>query len=77
MHASQTHQTEQRLSGNIIKMMGDPRYFGKVLWGLMTSRPDELDPDIKSRAPIQIPVFDLEGEERKEFVFELFKRKNI
>ncbi len=77
VHASQTHQTEQRLSGNIIKMMGDPRYFGKVLWGLMTSRPDELDPDIKSRAPIQVPVFDLEGEERKEFVFELFKRKNI
>jgi AAA+ superfamily predicted ATPase len=77
VHASQTHQTEQRLSGNIIKMMGDPRYFGKVLWGLMTSRPDELDPDIKSRAPIQVPIFDLEGEERKAFVGEMFKRKKI
>ena len=77
VHASQTHQTEQRLSGNIIKMMGDPRYLGKVLWGLMTSRPDELDPDIKSRAPIQVPIFDLEGEERKTFVKEMFKRKKI
>lgn len=77
VHSGQTHQTEQRLSGNIIKMMGDPRYLGKVLWGMMTSRPDELDPDIKSRAPIQIPIFDLEGEERKTFVIELMRRKNI
>ncbi|MCP4214064.1 MAG: AAA family ATPase [bacterium] len=77
VHSGQTHQTEQRLSGNIIKMMGDNRYLGKVLWGMMTSRPDELDPDIKSRAPIQVPIFDLEGDERKEFVMELFKRKNI
>ncbi|MCK4760666.1 MAG: AAA family ATPase [Candidatus Aminicenantes bacterium] len=77
VHSGQTHQTEQRLSGNIIKMMGDPRYFGKVLWGLMTSRPDELDPDIKSRAPVQVPIFDLEGEERKQFVLEMFKRKKI
>ena len=77
VHSGQTHETEQRLSGNIIKMMGDPRYLGKVLWGLMTSRPDELDPDIKSRAPIQVPIFDLEDEERKLFVSELFKRKKI
>lgn len=77
VHSGQTHQTEQRLSGNIIKMMGDPRYLGKVLWALMTSRPDELDPDIKSRAPVQVPIFDLEGKERKDFVKELFKRKKI
>jgi len=77
VHSGQTHQTEQRLSGNIIKMMGDPRYLGKVLWGLMTSRPDELDPDIKSRAPIQVPIFDLVQDERKAFVEELFKRKKI
>ncbi len=77
VHASQTHQTEQRLAGNIIKMMGNPQYLGKVLWGLMTSRPDELDPDIKSRAPVQIPIFDLEGKERKAFLIEMFKRKKI
>jgi hypothetical protein len=43
----------------------------------MTSRPDELDPDIKSRAPIQVPIFDMEGEDRKMFVTELFRRKGI
>ncbi len=46
-------------------MMDDPSFLGKVLWGLMTSRPDEVDPDIKSRSPIQVPIFDLEGEERR------------
>ncbi len=77
VHSGGVHETEQRLSGNIIKMMGDPRYLGKVLWGMMTSRPDELDPDIKSRAPIQVPIFDLEGEDRVLFVRELFTRKKI
>jgi hypothetical protein len=41
----------------------------------MTSRPDELDPDVKSRSPIQIAVFDPEGEKRVAFIRELFKRK--
>lgn len=77
VHSSNTHETEKRLSGNILKMMGDERYLGKILWGLMTSRPDELDPDVKSRASIQIPIFDLEGEERSVFVREIFARKQI
>lgn len=77
VHKSDTHETEKRLAGNIIKMMGDPTLFGKVLWALGTSRPDELDPDIKSRAPIQIPIFDLEGEERQVYVSELFARAGI
>ena len=77
IHSSDTHQTEQRLSGNIIKMMGDPTYLGKVFWALMTSRPDELDPDIKSRAPVQVPIFDMEGEERRDFVREMLRRKGL
>jgi len=77
VHESGTHQTEMRLAGNIIKMMGDPTYLSKVLWGMMTSRPDELDPDIKSRAPIQVPIFDLEGEPRRDFVKEMFRRKRL
>ncbi len=77
IHSGETHKTEKRLSGNIIKMMGDPSFLGKVLWGLMTSRPDELDPDIKSRSPIQIPIFDLEGDDRQAFVGEMFRRKGI
>jgi len=77
VHSADTHGTEKRLAGNLIKLMSDPTFLGKVLWGLMTSRPDALDPDIKSRAPIQIPIFDLEGEERRAFVAELFRRKGI
>lgn len=77
VHAGDTHKTEKRLAGNIIKMMGNPAFLGKVVWGLMTSRPDELDPDIKSRAPIQVPIFDLEGDERRTFVKKMFARKRI
>lgn len=77
VHQSGTHQTEMRLAGNIIKMMGNPAYLGKVLWGMMTSRPDELDPDIKSRAPIQVPIFDLVGAPRRDFVSMMFGRKKI
>lgn len=77
VHKSDTHETEKRLAGNIIKMMGDPKMRGKVLWCLMTSRPDELDPDVKSRAPIQIPIFDPEGEDRVRLVKEMLGRKKI
>jgi SpoVK/Ycf46/Vps4 family AAA+-type ATPase len=77
VHKSDTHETEKRLAGNIIKLMGDRTMFGKVLWGLMTSRPDELDPDVKSRAPIQIPIFDPAGDERKIFISGLFARYGV
>ena len=40
-------------------MMGDPGLRGKVLWALVIFMPDELDPDVKSRAPLQIPILDL------------------
>jgi SpoVK/Ycf46/Vps4 family AAA+-type ATPase len=77
VHSPTTHEAEKQLAGNIIQMMGDERNLVKVLWGLMTSRPDELDPDVKSRSPIQIAVFDPEGEKRVAFIRELFKRKGV
>jgi SpoVK/Ycf46/Vps4 family AAA+-type ATPase len=77
VHRSDTHETEKRLAGNIIKMMGDPSLRGKVLWALMTSRPDELDPDVKSRSPLQIPIFDPEGDARQRFIRDLFQRKGV
>jgi hypothetical protein len=77
VHNRDVHETEKRLAGNLIKMMGNPALLGKVLWGLMTSRPDELDPDVKSRCSEQIAIFDSEGEERHEVVKALFKRKKI
>lgn len=57
IHSGETHKTEKRLSGNIIKMMGDPSFLGKVVWGLMTSRPDELDP--RHQEPFADPDSDL------------------
>src|SRR5262245_35044490 len=77
VHHSATHETERRLAGNIIMMMGDPRLRGKVLWALMTSRPDELDADVKSRSPLQIPIFDPEGDARQRFIRDLFQRKGV
>ena len=77
IHGGSTHATEKRLAGNVIKMMGDNRYLGKVVWAMMTSRPDLLDPDIKSRAPVQVPIFDAEGDLRQTFLAEMFRRKKI
>lgn len=77
IHSGDTHETEKRLMANIIKMMSDKALLSKVVWCLMTTRPDLLDPDVLSRAPKQIPIFDLEGEERKEFFAMMFSRGKI
>lgn len=77
VHRSDTHETERRLAGNFIKMVGDTRLRGKLLIAFMTSRPDELDPDLKSRSPLQVPILDPEGDARRAFVAELFKRRGI
>lgn len=65
-----THETEQRLFGNVIKMMGDTRNRSKIIWVLMTARPDNLAPDLKraGRCGLHFPMFDPEGEDREEFV---------
>src|SRR5207245_8823930 len=55
VHSRDSHETEKRLAGNVIKIIGDPKYLGKVVWGLMTSRPEELDADVKRHDPTQVP----------------------
>ena len=77
IHGRDTHDTDKRLSGKVIAMMSNPRLRGKILWVMMSSRPDLLDPDIKSRASEQIPIFDLEEEQRSQFIKALFSRKGI
>ena len=77
IHSGDTHETEKRLMSNIIKMMSDKALLSKVVWCLMTTRPDLLDPDVLSRAPKQIPIFDLEGSERQEFFGSMFAAKSI
>ena len=64
------HETEARLFGNIIRMMGDPRNRGRIVWLLLTARPDNLAPDLKrsGRAGLHLPVFDPEGEDRRAYI---------
>ncbi len=48
-----------RVFGAIAAQMGDTRYRGKIVWVLMTARPDLLPIDLKrqGRAEIHIPLF--------------------
>jgi len=73
---SNTHETEARLFGSLIKMMGNPRNRGKILWLLLTARPDNLAPDLKrsGRAGLHLPVFDPEGEDRANYIDFVLKR---
>ncbi len=61
-----------RVFGMIASQMGDTRYRGRILWILMTARPDLLPVDIKrqGRAEVHIPLFypTLEEEVRRMFV---------
>ncbi len=51
--------TSSRVFGMIATQMGDTRYRGKILWMLITARPDLLPIDIKrqGRAEVHIPLF--------------------
>ena len=64
--------TSSRVFGMIATQMGDTRYRGKILWMLLTARPDLLPIDIKrqGRAEVHIPLFyPFEDDElRKMFV---------
>ncbi|MCX4240380.1 ATP-binding protein [Paraliomyxa miuraensis] len=61
-----------RIFGMIARQMGDTRYRGKILWMLLTTRPDFLPIDLKrqGRAEVHIPLFypTDEQEIRKTFV---------
>jgi hypothetical protein len=64
----EVHETEKRLTGNFIKMMGDPANRGKILWVFITSRPDLLLPDFIRRLEIKIGFFNPKGNDRLEFL---------
>ncbi len=75
----QTHATEQRLFGNVISMMSDRRNRSRILWVLMTARPDNLAPDFKrsGRCGLHLPVFDPEGADREAFLDYVLKRSGV
>src|SRR5580693_1276870 len=64
--------TSSRVFSLIAAQMGDTRYRGKILWMLLTSRPDLLPIDLKrqGRAEVHIPLFypSLQEELRAMFV---------
>ncbi|MCA1959947.1 MAG: AAA family ATPase [Desulfomonile sp.] len=77
--SAQTHDVDRRLFGNILKMMSDPYNRGKIVWVIITARPDRLEPDIKrsGRAGEHLPVFDNEGEERSVFIKHVLTQAGI
>jgi len=63
--------TSSRVFGMIAAQMGDTRYRGRIVWMLLTARPDLLPIDLKrqGRAEVHIPLFypSDEGEIRQMF----------
>jgi hypothetical protein len=77
--SAQTHDVDRRLFGNILKMMSDSGNRGKIVWIIITARPDRLEPDIKrsGRAGEHLPVFDNEGDEKEAFLRHVLGRAGI
>jgi AAA+ superfamily predicted ATPase len=70
--------TSSRVFSMIASQMGDTRYRGRIIWMLLTSRPDLLPIDLKrqGRAEIHIPLFYPQNEDEIRRMFEVMARKN-
>jgi len=70
--------TSARVFSMIARQMGDTRYRGKIIWMLLTSRPELLPIDLKrqGRAEVHIPLFYPIEEEEIRTMFEVMARKN-
>jgi SpoVK/Ycf46/Vps4 family AAA+-type ATPase len=66
-----------RIFGTIASQMGDTRYRGRILWMLLTARPDLLPIDIKrqGRAEVHIPLFYPTDEEEIRHFFVILAKK--
>lgn len=69
--------TSSRVFGMIATQMGDTRYRGRILWMLLTARPDLLPIDIKrqGRAEVHIPLFYPTEESEIRQLFVVMARK--
>jgi hypothetical protein len=58
--------------------MGDTRYRGKIVWMLLTSRPDLLPIDLKrqGRAEVHIPLFYPHDQAEMDAMFAAMARKS-
>jgi AAA+ superfamily predicted ATPase len=70
--------TSSRVFSMIASQMGDTRYRGKIVWMLLTSRPDLLPIDLKrqGRAEVHIPMFYPQDEAEVRDMFVTMARKN-
>ena len=70
--------TSGRIFSMIAQQMGDTRYRGRIMWMLLTCRPDLLPIDLKrqGRAEVHIPLFYPDNEEEILSMFEIMGRKN-
>jgi SpoVK/Ycf46/Vps4 family AAA+-type ATPase len=70
--------TSSRVFSMIASQMGDTHYRGKLIWMLLTSRPDLLPIDLKrqGRAEVHLPLFSPRGEEEVRFMIQVMARKN-
>ncbi len=70
--------TSNRIFASLVSFMGDTSYRGKVIWFLITCRPDLLPIDMKrqGRAEEHISVFYPSSDEEKELLFHAMIRKS-
>lgn len=70
--------TSSRVFSMIAAQMGDTNYRGRIIWMLLTSRPDLLPIDLKrqGRAEVHIPLFYPHEEEEIRQMFAVMARKN-
>jgi AAA+ superfamily predicted ATPase len=70
--------TSSRVFAMIASQMGDTRYRGKIIWMLLTSRPERLPVDLtrQGRAEVHIPMFYPQDEAEVREMFVVMARKN-
>ncbi len=71
------HQTDRELMGVLLDWMGDDSDRGKIHWVFNTSRPQNLPTDFQRRVEIKIPILDLDGDDKWEFIKRMFDHFDI
>jgi ATP-dependent 26S proteasome regulatory subunit len=75
--ASGDSGTSSRVFSMLAAQMGDTRYRGRIIWFLLTCRPDLLPVDLKrqGRAEVHIPLFPPQGEAEREALYRAMAKK--
>jgi ATP-dependent 26S proteasome regulatory subunit len=70
--------TSARVFSMIAGQMGDTRYRGRIVWMLLTSRPDRLPVDLKrqGRAEVHLPLFYPSDADELRAMFRVMAKKN-